>query len=812
MKALRAAFFTILVSFIIIPFTKAQTPAQLNGKILDEQQKKVEGATVTLLDSKDSSLVKTTLSEVTGDFHFENIKSGSYLVAATAIGYKKAFSSLFSIDANGKTVTLQPVKLTAESKTLGEVTVTAQKPFIERKADRLIVNVEGSTVSVGNTALEVLQKAPGVSVDKDDNISMNGKNGVLIMLDGKPTYMSNADLANMLRSMQSNQIESIELITNPSSRYDAAGNAGIINIKTKRNKNMGFNGSLTAGTGYGRTSKYNAGANLNFRQGKFNVYGNYNYGNNGNKNTFTLDRIVNNNGAITRFNQDNGWDARRANNSYKAGIDFFASKKTTIGFLVNGYNNSVKELSNSGTLILDQSFVPGSSINVTGKNKQSYVNNAFNFNTKTSFDSTGRELSFDADYSKYKGKLDEFRDNFYIQSDGTAQKATKFIHNFAPADIDVKSAKLDYTHPINKTLKIELGWKSSWVTTDNNLQFDTLRNNLWISDAGRTNHFIYKENINAGYVNLNKQFKSTTIQFGLRTEHTNSKGNSITQNNVVEQDYIKFFPSASISQKLGKDHQLGLNYSRRIDRPSYDNLNPFVYILDDYTYVQGNPYLNPQYTNSTELSYTFKGSYTASLSYSKTKNVMTEITEQNNQTNITYAQQRNLNNQTVYSLNIYAPIPFRKWWNMNNNIQVFNLGFKSELFGSTLDVNQTVFQLNTDNQFTINKTTGAEISFWYMTPLKYGIFEIKNTPALNVGIKRSFMDSKMNLKLNLNDVFNTRRNIGSTNYANMNFIFSNKWESRVANLSLTYRFGNSNVKGERERKTGLDTETSRMKN
>ena len=811
MKTMKIFLF-IIWTLPVSNLAYAQGKYLVEGKVIDAQTKPLEYITINLLSAKDSSLIKATLSEATGNFRFENIPEGKYLVAAVSMGYKKTVSKPFTLGGNNKTITLPPITLALESKTLGEVTVTAQRPFVERKADRLVVNVEGSSVSVGNTALEVLQKAPGVSVDKDDNISMNGKSSVLVMLDGKPTYMSNADLANLLRSMQSTEIESIELITNPSAKYDAAGNAGIINIKTKRNKNMGFNGTLTAGTGYGKTSKFNGGTNLNFRKGKINVFGNYNYGNNGNESNFSLDRVVNNEGTITNFEQDNGWNARRANNSYKAGIDFFVNKKTTVGLLVNGYSNSVDEQQNSGTLILENTALPPNSIRVKGTNKQKYVNNAFNFNTKTTFDTLGREFSLDADYSKYRGELDEFRDNFYLKSDGSARKPAKYIHNFAPADIEIKSLKADYTHPITKTLKIETGWKSSWVETDNNLQFDTLANNNWVSDAGRTNHFIYTENINAGYLNVNKQFKNTTIQVGLRAEHTKSEGNSVTNQSIVEQNYIKFFPSASVSQKLGKNHQIGVSYSRRIDRPNYDNLNPFIYILDDYTYFQGNPYLNPQYTNSGEVSYTYKGSFTATVKYSKTKNVMTDITEQDNETKVTYAQVRNLADQTVYSFNIYAPIPIKKWWNMNNNIEVFNLGFKSELSGSMLDVDQTVFQINTDNQFTINKTTGAEVSFWYMSPLKYGIFQIRNSPALNIGFKRSFMDNKMNLKLNINDVFNTRRNRGSTNFANMNFNFMNKWESQVANLSLTYRFGNSNVKAERDRSTGLDSEANRMKN
>ena len=573
---------------------------------------------------------------------------------------------------------------------------------------------------------------------------------------------------------------------------------------------MGFNGSLTTGAGYGRTTKYNGSTNLNFRKGIINIFGNYNYSNNGNKNIFELNRKVTSGGVVTNFDQDNDWDSRRDNNGYKAGVDLFLTKNTTIGFLINGYNNTVNENSASGTQIFNASAKIDSSIDVAGRNKQRFANNAYNLNFISTLDTLGRELTFDADYSNYDGRMDEFRDSYY--SNFKKGPSEEYVNNLAPAQIEIQSAKLDYTHPINKKLKLETGWKSSWVTTNNDLQFATRVGSLWSPDKNRSNHFIYKENINAAYLNLNKEFKTTTVQMGLRAEHTNSNGNSITINTEVKRDYIQFFPSVSISQKMGKDHQLGLSYSRRIDRPSYDNLNPFIYLLDKYTYMQGNPQLRPQFTNSSQLSYTYKGSTTFSLGYSKTSDVMTQITEQDDDTKITYAQERNLDNQTVWSFNVYSPIPIKKWWNMNNNAQVFNMGFVADLFGERLKASQTVFQINTDNQFTINKTVSAELSAWYMSPLQYGIFKIRNSPFVNIGLKKSFKDNKMNMKLNLNDIFNTQRTRGATTYSNMNFNFMNKWESRVVNFSLSYRFGSNDIKPQRNRSTGLESERNRMKN
>ena len=805
-------FIYLMLSLSVLTLTsavKAQTQGSVAGKVSDDNQKPLDFATVSLLKAADSAFVKSSITDSTGSYLFEKVEAGNYLVKVTFSGYKKSTSKLLTVTPNNQTL-VPVIVLNTDSKTLKEVSITVKKPFLERKADKLILNVEGSAVAVGNTALEVLQKAPGVTLDKDDNLSMSGKSSVLVMLDGKPTYMSNADLANMLRSMQSTQIETIELITNPSAKYDAAGNGGIINIKTKRNRKLGFNGSTTIGSGYGQTTKYNGSTNLNFRKGKINLFGSYNYSNNGNRNIFELNRKVTDENAITNFDQDNNWNSRRNNNGYKVGVDLFATKKTTIGFLVNGYDNSVNEKSRSGTAIFKEGFSTDSSIDVSGRNKQKYANMAYNLNFKTNLDTLGREITIDADYSNYNGRSNEFRDSYYSNFKDNAP--VEFINNLAPSKIEVVSAKLDYTHPVSKTFKIETGLKSSWVTTDNNLQFSTLSGSTWISNRDRSNHFIYKENINAAYINLNKEYKSTTVQLGLRGEHTNSNGNSITLNSEVPRDYFQLFPSVSLSHKMGKDHQLGISYSRRIDRPSYDKLNPFVNLLDKYTFEQGNPYLNPQYSNSAQLSYTFKGAMTANLSYSKTTDVMTQITEQNNATKVTYAQERNLDNQTVYSFNVFVPVPVRKWWSMNTNAEVFNLGFTSDLFGERLEVNKTAFQINTDNQFTITKTIGAEISGWYRSPLQYGIFRIQNAPFVNIGLRKSFDNSKVNLKLSLNDVLNTQINKGATKYSNMNFNFMNKWESRVVSFSLSYRFGSKENKPERRRSTGLESEANRMKN
>ena len=810
-----ALLVTLLVTILLSVNTQAWAQTKLagskiTGNVVDDQKKPLDFATILLLKASDSSMVKTSMTDLAGKYAFENMPSGEYIVAATMVGYRKVKSKPFILSESHPVVQVEELQTGMDSRNLKEVSIVAQKPFIERKMDKLVMNVENSSVSAGSTAMEVLEKAPGVTVDKDDNISMKGKQGVLIMLDGKQTHMSSSDVANMLRNMESNQIESIELITSPSARYDAAGTSGIINIKTKKSKNMGLNGTLTAGTGYGLTTKYNGGTTLNYRQGKINAFGNYNYANNGRVNTLNLNRIVNYQDTVTNFSQLNDWDNRRHSNSFKTGVDFFISKNHTIGVLANGYFNRNEENSNSFTS-RHNNFNQAEDIKIIGRNTEKYQNVAYNLNYKGTLDTNGKELSVDLDYSDYSSNHDEIRDNVYSATNLDTRDRL-FVKNYAPSSIDVKSLKIDYTHPLNKTTKFEAGIKSSVVKTDNDLLLATLEDNLWIPDADYTNRFLYNETINAAYLNFSKEFKKFGVQFGLRAEQTFSKGNSVTNNEIVERDYLKLFPSLSLSHTVNKNHQLGFSFSRRIDRPSYDDLNPFMNFLDEYTFQKGNPYLNPQFTSSFDISHTYKGSITTSLSYSHTVDVMTTVTEQEDETLKTFAIERNLDEQNVYALSVFAPVPVQKWWNINNNLQLFHMGFKLESPQGDLDAGQFAMTYNMDHSFTLDKTFTAELSVQYQSPLQYGIFKIGSQVVMNAGIRKSFLNNKMNLRLSMNDLFDSRSQHLSTTYQNMNLNFTEKGESQVGRLTLSYRFGKNEVKAARRRSTGLEDEANRMKN
>jgi len=808
---MRTIYF-LLIAILLTNVAFAAKQGTVAGMVLDEQNKPVDYATVGLFRTSDSTLVKTAMTEPNGKFQFTNVSYGTYFIKANMMGYFAHKGSMFTLNESNPTLTLADIKLKIEGKTLNTVNITATKPLIERKTDKLVMNVENSSIAVGSTALELLQKAPGVTVDQNDNISMQGKTGVLVMLDGKQTYMSNADVANLLRNMQASELETIELITNPSSKYPAAGNSGIINIKTKKNKNGGTNGSVTLTAAQGKNFRGNAGLNLNHRTDKLNVFGNYTYGNFRNTNILEIDRISNGT-PDTYFMQVGESRRKRQNNNFKAGLDYFIDKKNTIGFLVNGYLNNGIENTENNTLIGNSFTQIDSTLNSNSYQTNKYNNLSYNVNYKSILDSAGSELSADLDYSRFSGTDIARYENDYRFANGNRIRPLNIIRNTTPTEIDIKAFKVDYNVALSKTIKLEAGIKSSWVKTDNNLRAEEIVNNVWQNDVRRSNQFVYDENVNAAYTNVNKQFKSTSVQLGLRVEQTNSTGNLITTNNIVERSYWDFFPTLFVQQTLSKNNQVGFSFSRRIDRPSYDALNPFVYYLDEYTYNQGNPFLNPQYTHNFEVSYTFMQKYLLSVNYSRVNDVITEVLLPNEQQKALYQTNANLAKNITYGANLNIPLKPTKWWDMNNNLNVFHLSFEApDLAGQNLKTGKTSFQYKMQNTFVIVSGFTAELSGSYESPIDYGTLSIGSRYYVDMGLSKSLFNKKASLKIAMSDVFNTNESNITSAYPGLKYDLYQKNDTQLGRISFSYRFGKNEIKPARRRSTGTESEQGRMKN
>ncbi|MGF7078528.1 TonB-dependent receptor domain-containing protein [Mucilaginibacter sp. UYCu711] len=799
-------YYTLLLLLPGVGATFAQSakpPGTVSGKLVNAQSAAMDYATISLLRAKDSTVVKGTLTNDAGAYTFDNIKPGDYIIKATTVGYTNAVSAAFNVDAGAVNVPL--LKMRANVKALNTVTINSTRPLIERKIDRTVMNVENSVMAAGNTAMEILERAPGVTVDNDDNISLKGKQGVTVMINDKLTYLSPANLATLLRSTDGNTIQSIEIITNPSSKYDAAGNSGIINIKLKKNKQVGTNGSVNAGVSKATSFRDNLSLNLNHKEGDLNLFGTFSRGDMPRYRTMGINRIITSGNTDTYFSQLSSMPQATHYNNFNVGADLDVSKQNTVGVVVSGNYNVEYNDNYNTTTIGSAPGVADSSLRTVSMVRQPYKNFAVNFNDRLKIDTLGQALSVDLDYSKFNNNSQANYNTDYFLPDGSTQHAPLNLRNQTPAVIEIYSAKADYTKPVNKTMKFETGGKFSSVKTDNDLQAEKSNGGPYINDTTRSNRFIYTEKIAAAYVNLNKEYKGGSIQIGLRAEYTQSNGN-LMGSAPVDRSYLNLFPTLFINQSLSKKNDLSFSYSRRIDRPGYSNLNPFIYYLDPYTYSAGNAFLKPQYTHNFELVYTYNKTIDVTFGYSRTTDADVElILTQGNKSFETHA---NLQTQIGYNINIYSPYTIFNWWTGSFNLNGFYLGFKSNgVNGGNIDNGRKAFVFKTTQNLLFAGFKG-EISGDYRSGLTYGIFNIFPRYSVNAAVGRSFAAKKFNVKLGLDDIFNTLRNDISSHELTNNFTVLQKRDSRLVKLNLTYNFGNSKIK-KREHRTGAEDENSR---
>lgn len=804
--------FTLMTMLMIgIMGTKAQ---MILGTVKDDHGKALNGASVSLRKAKDSALVKLAVSDASGKYQFNNIPAGNYFVTVSHVGSVPKNSGTVEVSGTGD-VTIPEVSIVKASSNLKAVVVNSKKPMVEVKADKTILNVEGSINAVGQDALELLRKAPGVLLDKDDNISLSGKNGVQIYVDGKPTPLSGTDLTAFLKTIQSSQVESIEIITNPSAKYEAAGNAGIINIKLKKNKSFGTNGSVTAGYAVGIFPKYNAGVSLNHRNKKINVFSNYNYNWNRTENHFDLYRNL----ADTIFDQHSLMANKNQSHGFKAGLDYFASKRSTIGLMVNGNFLRNNFANNSKTNIYYQ---PTNSLVkiLEAKNTNAMKRDNANFNLNYRYaDTAGRELNVDADYGLFRIKGDQLQPNYYYSASGNY--LYDVVYNMlAPTDIDIYSLKADYEQNLKKG-RLGFGGKISFVNSGNDFQRYNVYGNVKDLDKERSNNFDYKENINAGYVNYNKQFKGIMVQAGVRVENTNSEGRSrglkrvnntyVTYDSSFNRHYTDLFPSVAVTFNKNPMMQWGISYSRRIDRPAYQDLNPFEFKLDEYTFQKGNTALRPQYTNTISVTNTYKYKLTTALSYSHVNDVFTQLVDVVD-TSKSFISKRNIATQDIASLNISYPFQY-KWYGMFVNFNGYYSHYISDSLGPNRKVNLdvTAFNLYMQHSAKLGKGFTAELSGFYNSPSLWGgTFKSKEMWSVDAGLQKSLWKSKANLKVSVSDIFHSLKFSGVSQYAGQYTKASGGFESRQLKINFTYRFGNTQVKAARQRKSGADDESKRV--
>ncbi len=697
---------------------------------------------------------------------------------------------------------------------LKEVVVSTKKPMIEQKIDRTVINVDASPSNAGSNVIEVLEKSPGVSVDKDGNISLKGKQSVLVMIDGRPSYLSPSDLYNYLKSLPSTAIDQIELMTNPPAKYDASGNAGVINIKTKKSKTMGFNGTYNGSVGQGVYNRNSNSLNLNYRKNKLNVFSNMSYSNWEGFNDLKIVRNYkdDNNNVKAIFDQTAfSKNSEKNNANLKVGFDYSISNKTNIGAVITGFINPEKNNNNNTSFLKNANNVTDSIVKSVNDVSNKWKNISTNIYIQHKFDSLGKELSVDLDASKFYSNSNSLLINQMLNADNSFRSKQELLGQF-PIDIQILSAKTDYSHPLKNKAKLELGAKSSYVQTTNGANFFNIIPGGQTIDYNKTNSFDYKENINAGYINFSKEINKWGFQLGLRAENTNAngyqKGNALKADSSFTRSYTNVFPTTYITYKASDKNQYSINFGRRIDRPSYQDLNPFIFYLDNYTYNKGNPFLQPQITNNFELGYTYNQFITTTLNYSVTNKIFQESMIQDGYATI--VQTTNIGTKTNYGIASNIQLEAKKIFSTNIYLAYTHDNYKGDVAGDKLDISADMYLISLNNQFKFDKGWSAELSGWYRTKGVEGQLLINPLSQVNLAVQKQVLKTKGTIKLGVRDLFLTNFPSGIIRFSKTEADFSNRRDSRIVSLSFTYRFGKS-FKAITKKSSGADDEKGRVK-
>lgn len=790
--------YMLLVLFLLSRFdAQSQQPGKIiiSGQVKDIQNEPVPGASIRLLLAKDSIPVQSLVASSKGRFEFRGMSPGAYLVAVSATGMQTYMSPLLKIDMPDQklemnTIILQPL----QKKELDAVVVTAKKPLLEHDLDKTIVNVESMIgASTGNT-LDLLERTPGITVDANGEISLYGSSGITVLIDGRRTYMSGRDLAAYLRSMPGSMIDKLELITNPPARYEAQGGA-LINIRLKKKRTAGYAGSIYHSSNIGRFYKSYNSINLNYLRKKLNLFSNISYNRHTDFTESTDQRLFfGNDGNPYRSSQlQNGTNILSNDLSGRLGLDYQLNSKATLGLILNASTRKrddsswYQSNSFSKTPAPDSIGLGGNATDGKWKQFSANINFQYKFNEK------GRELTADANHIKYDHLTTQWLQNSVQDPAGAISSRNNFFYHL-PYNTDVYTAAADYTHPMPQRMNITTGVKSSFVKTDHQSDHYELPENKPVADYSRSNHFIYRETIHAAYVSGRKDWKRFGLQLGVRWENTLTRGhqlgNVVVPESIVSRNYHSFFPSLFTSYKLdsaGK-HILLLNLTRRINRPGYQQLNPFLLFQDQYTYSGGNPDLKPSFFNRIELIWRHKQLLNTRLMVDRMTGGISGATRIEDGVQITRTE--NYGSRLGIALMVSLNTKAASWWTISFNPAVARFETRTRIQEQPIQLLSYTWRVQFNNQFRFGNDWSAELSGGYNAPIIEWQKFVKSRYWLNTTVQKKIWKGKGSIKLNIDDIFRgmgyreeTRGLINAYTYRN------SIQDTRRLGLSINYNFG-----------------------
>ena len=800
--------FVLIPIFLISGSLKAQGSRQsgerppigtISGKVFDETSRQaLEFSTVALLSWRDSSIVSGGMTNAKGAFKLEAIPAGRYRIRVNFIGYFPYTIDSVFINPQNPELYYQSIMLKPAVASIQGVEITESKGLFQNSIDRKVFNVEKSISTSGGTALDVLEKVPSVDVDMDGKVSLRGSENVRILIDGKPTFIG----GSALEQIPASAIESVEIITNPSAKYDPDGMTGIINIITKHNILEGFNGNLNLN--YSTLKRNNAGLNLNFRYGIANYYVNYNYRKDLSRFTRYNLRENFNNPASSWFIQDGTSIRDSESHTIKSGIDLTMPRNQSLGFSIlwstrtRDSDEIIDFERRDYTYTLKQYYTRGS----VSASPENNIDLAVNYRKK--FSGKDHFLTSDISFSKSNGSESNDIDQLFYNTDLTPASVPALKERTNSDNFNMNlNIQLDYTKAFSEKFKIESGLKAGFRSMGDNFlaeQFIGV-NQLWMEDTNRTNNFVYSDEILAAYGIISGKINKLGWQTGLRAEQAYTHPELKTSGEKFDNPYFSFFPSAYLSYDLNSSNLFMLNYSRRINRPSTWSLNPFANYTDPLNIRKGNPFLNPEYVNAFELSHAFYRksiSLTSTAYYRVTNDVITRFRQTLNDSMLVITE-ANLNKSESYGYEFISMVQIAKWWNINYS---FNL-FESRIDGSNIDAKVVNQGFSWNNKLSANFVlpyqTELQLSGMYFAPQVVAQGTMKSRYWADFGLRKVFLNKKASIGLRISDVFNTRAFEMAFREQTYRQDFKRKRDETTVFVNFTYRFGSAPKQQEQQK-------------
>ena len=797
---MRFLIFFLLTLFLI----PVHSQSSINGRVVDKDNVGIEFVNIALYSQTDSTILEAVVSDSLGKFGLLTSPEPGLLLRFTFIGFEEKEIELSKQDRAVGDIVMLESAVTMES-----VEVTAKRPLIHRDSDKLILNVEDNVLAQGNDVMELLSKAPGVVIDFDDNITLGGKNGVRIQIDGRDTRLSGNELAGLLRSMTASNIEKVEIITNPSARYEASGNAGIINVVTKKSRLYGTNGNLEVSPGYGRYFRWQNSLMLNHRNAKTNLYANYSYSNRDQYMEIIQDRTYINNGvADSRLEIQNDFRMPIRSHNLRVGLDYDFSEDVQLTLLWTGNRRSDGSDTENEILNFNKELNFSGSQETNSTVRSDWTQDMLSVYLKANVGSkTKIDLSIDA--ARYSNASEESYVSDFLDQESNVL-FTDLLSGEVDGQLELGGIALDVKSMISDKLKLETGLKSTIVRTDNELFYTNTIDGRTEINTDLSNRFIYDENINAAYVSLLFSGEKWNSNIGLRLEDSNIEGNQITTDSMFTIDYINLFPSASINFNINENNSIGISLSRRIDRPGYNQLNPFRFFVNTNTFRSGNPFLQPQFTWSTELNYTFKQRYYMAFNVSYTLDNLNHGIIRDGDKELVLITPLNIDKQTSYSLMLSIPVQFTSRWSSHWNIQANLLDFDGLVNQNAFNRSTLVSMFNTNHNIELGKGYRFQFGGFIMPPHYISITKVKTIASVNAGFQKSILNGKGRLRLNVNDIFYTYYPRGRTEFGGIDDAWISYRDNQVVSMSFSFDFGKVTVRPPKRNRSAVQTELNRI--